>query len=334
MGIGAGDDDFARLDRLAEGFKDGSGKFGEFVEEKNPVMRQADLPRFRAAPAADDRGHGGGVVRFAKGARAADPAFVQQAGQRMDHRGFQRLGRRERRQNAGQAGRQHRLARPRRADHQKVVPPGRRDFQRALGPFLPLYVAQVAGPGGRRHLPRPGGRDGRAFGEMGDHLIQRRGADHLGRADPGGLWPTGARAEEPPPVFRRRHRGGQRADHRHQPPVQRQLPQCHGVLHLLARDDVDGGEERKRDGQVEMRPFLGQVGGREVDGDPLRGQRYGERRQRGAHPVARLADGLVGQAHDRKGGHPGRNGALHLDNPRLHPLECDRIGARNHPLTP
>ena len=57
-------------------------------------------------------------------------------------------------------------------------------------------------------------------------------------------------------------------------------------------------QQAERDRQVEMAAFLGQIGGRKVDGDPLRrqGQAHGE--QRGAHAFAAFRHRLVGQADD------------------------------------
>ena len=55
----------------------------------------------------------------------------------------------------------------------------------------------------------------------------------------------------------------------------------------------------ERDGQVVVAAFLGQVGGREIDGDALGGQRQARGDQRGAHPLARLsATALSAQADD------------------------------------
>ena len=47
-----------------------------------------------------------------------------------------------------------------------------------------------------------------------------------------------------------------------------------------------------------MRAFLGQVGGRQVDRDPLGRQRQADRGQRGADPLAAFGHRLVGQADD------------------------------------
>ncbi len=145
VGIGACDHDLAVLDGLAQGFQHGAGEFRELVHEQHAVVGEADFARFRAAPAADDGGHRGGVMRFAERPDAGDAAFVQQARQRMDHRGFQRLGGAQRRQDARQTGGQHRLARAGRTDHQDMVAACRGNFQRTFGAFLPLHVAEIAG---------------------------------------------------------------------------------------------------------------------------------------------------------------------------------------------
>ena len=50
------------------------------------------------------------MVRFAKRPGPRDPALVEETRERVDHRGFQRLMRGERRQDRGQPARQHRLA--------------------------------------------------------------------------------------------------------------------------------------------------------------------------------------------------------------------------------
>ena len=70
----------------------------------------------------------------------------------LHHGNLQRLARVQRRQQAGQALRQHRLARARRPDHQEVVAAGGGDLQRPLGALLALHVLQV-GHGARSVSP-------------------------------------------------------------------------------------------------------------------------------------------------------------------------------------
>ena len=83
-----------------------------------------------------------------------------------------------------------------------------------------------------------------------------------------------------------------------------------------------------------MRAFLGQVGGRQVDGDPLGWQRDGQRLKGGADPFLGLGHRLVGQADEGEGGRAGGDGALHLDQAGLDAFEGDGIGAGGHPARP
>ena len=62
----------------------------------------------------------------------------------------ERLGRLERRQDAGEPRGKHRLAGARRTDHQQVVAARRGDFQRALGALLAFDVLEVEPSGARR----------------------------------------------------------------------------------------------------------------------------------------------------------------------------------------
>ena len=80
--------------------------------------------------------------------RAERPAIGQRAagehaGDRMDHRDFEQFARAKRRQDRGQALRQHRFAGAGRSAHQQIVAAGGGDFERALGAFLALDVAEV-----------------------------------------------------------------------------------------------------------------------------------------------------------------------------------------------
>ena len=62
---------------------------------------------------------------------------------RGDHADLEDLGRVERREQAGQARREHRLAGAGRADQQEVVAAGRGDLEGALGGLLALDVGEL-----------------------------------------------------------------------------------------------------------------------------------------------------------------------------------------------
>ena len=57
---------------MAEGFKDGAGEFGDFVEEEDAEVGEGDFAGFGFVAAADDGDGGRGVVRGAEGASGDD----------------------------------------------------------------------------------------------------------------------------------------------------------------------------------------------------------------------------------------------------------------------
>ena len=168
MRIGARHHHITRLDGLAQGFQHGARIFGEFIQKQHTVMGQADFARLGAPPTADDRGHRGRVMRRAKGARARDAAIIQKPCQRMDHRGFKRLGCGKRGQDTRQARGEHGFPRPRRAHHQQMMPPCGGDFHRTFGAFLAAHFGQAFGMICRDDLAGAGGLHRGAFGQMGD----------------------------------------------------------------------------------------------------------------------------------------------------------------------
>ena len=137
------DRDLAGLQRLAQRVEHRRLEFGKLVEEQHAVMRERDLARLGAQAAADQRRHAGRMMRRAERPAVGERAFLDLARDRGDHRHFEQLGGRERRQDRGQARREHRLAGAGRADHQQIVPARRRDLERALGALLALDVVQV-----------------------------------------------------------------------------------------------------------------------------------------------------------------------------------------------
>jgi hypothetical protein len=70
----------------------------------------------------------------------------------MDRRHLQGLGFGERRQNAREAGGQHRFAGSRRPDHQHAMRAGRSNLECALRLLLAFHIAEICI--GRRHSPR------------------------------------------------------------------------------------------------------------------------------------------------------------------------------------
>ena len=90
-----GDPDDALLQRLAQRVQHRRGELAQLVEEEDAARGPADLTRpeqARAAPGQRDRR--GGVVRRPERPSPHQPAVLQFAGDRGDHRHFQELGRR------------------------------------------------------------------------------------------------------------------------------------------------------------------------------------------------------------------------------------------------
>jgi len=78
--------------------------------------------------------------------------------------------------------------------------------------------------------------------------------------------------------------------------------------------------------------LLLQVGRGEVDQDALGRQGQAHGGQRGAHPLARLADRLVRQADDQEGGQAAADLHLHLDRHGLDVAEGEAADAgEGHP---
>ena len=88
------------------------------------------------------------------------------------------------------------------------------------------------------------------------------------------------------------------------------------------------------DGKVVVTAFLGQVGGREIDGDALGGEGEARGDQRRPHPVARLGDRFVAKTDQVEGRQPGRDLDLHVHWPCLDPFECNGGDVLNHGLPP
>ncbi len=333
MRIGARDADLAGLERLAQRIEHRALEFGELVEEQDAEMREADLARLDLQPAADQRRHRRRMVRRTIRPGTRQPSAGQRARDACHHRHFERLGGIERRQDAGQARRHQRFARSRRPDHQQIVRPRRGDLERALGGFLALDLAQIGSR--RRHLDRAGLRRGEQAVAL--EMIDQR--QDVGRRDdplpaPRRFRALRRRADQPEPALGRVQRGEQHAGRRRDSRVEAQFADDEIVGERLGIDHAHRGEQTERDRQVEMRAFLGQIGGREIDHDPLGRQREPHRRDRPAHALAALANRLVAEPDHVEPRQAGDQLHLDLDRARLEPEIRHRGYARDHPLTP
>jgi hypothetical protein len=80
-----------------------------------------------------------------------------------------------------------------------------------------------------------------------------------------------------------------------------------------------------------MAAFLQEIGGREIDGDSAGRQSEANGDERGAHPLAALPDGFVGEAHHREArhaAHPELHLGIHLQ--AIDALEGNRLDPCHH----
>ena len=79
-----------------------------------------------------------------------------------------------------------------------------------------------------------------------------------------------------------------------------------------------------------MAAFLGEIGGREIDGDALGGHGEARRIQRGADSFARFSDRLVAETDHREDHVAIGDLHLHVHRPRLDALKRDRRNSDDH----
>ena len=114
------------------------------VEKQHAAMGEAHFAGPRRRSAADQRDVRDGVMRRAERPLLEQPnAGPQLPGHRMNGRDLDRFLERQRRQDARQPSRQHRLAGAGRTDHQQVVAAGGGHFQRASRERLTVKVGQI-----------------------------------------------------------------------------------------------------------------------------------------------------------------------------------------------
>lgn len=264
-------------------------------------MGERDLARARYRAAADQAGGRDRVVRRPEWPPGGEPA-VAQARDALDPRDLEGLLEARRRQDAGHAAREHRLADPRRSDHQDVVTAGGRYLERPASVILTADVGQVrtvAGIGGT------GGGLGRirvpVSADEVDQLRERRNTEHVDVGHQRGLARVLGGDDEPPVARAACARcDGDRSVDRAQGAAERQLAAYRVVAETVGGDLAGGCQHRHRYREVEARTRLAEVRGREVRGEPL--LREVEPRVEQCRPDALpgLADRAVRKPHDRE----------------------------------
>jgi len=222
------------------------------------------------------------------------------------------------RQDAGKALGEHGLAGAGRANHEHAVSAGGGDFECPFGWRLALDLCQVRkGRRGRRW--RIGGApQNLAPGEMRAHLQQcgRRIDQRVAHQRCFGC------------ALNRQHEGaagamrvvghGQRAPDGTQFAGQCKLPREFILAEPVGGNLRGGRENTERNRQIEAAAFLGQVRGREIDGDAADGKFETAVEQGGAHPVLALFHFDLGQTDDGEIRQPVGEMNLYGDRRRFH----------------
>ena len=125
---------------------------------------------------------------------------------------------------------------------------------------------------------------------------------------------------------RRRQDARDRADRS----VEREFADDRVAFERVVRDGADRRHDAERDRQVVMAALLGHVGGREIDGDALGGQRQARGDKGGSDTLARFGDRLVAEADDHEDDRPRGDLHLHVDGTGLDPLERHGRNTRHH----
>ena len=270
------------------------------------------------------------MVGVAEWPAAGQAVVAEEARDRGDHAHAQCFLWRKRRQNAGQARGQHRLAGARRADHQQVVAAGCGELEGALGGFLPLDVAQVGIVRGRRQRRRPGRRLKLRALEVIDERQQVGRRHDFAAAGPGGLGTVGRRADQAALAGVGADGGRQHARDRYQRAVEAELAERDVGREIVRRQHLHGHQQAERDGEIEVAALLLHVRRREVHGDPPHRHGQPEPGERAAHPLPAFRHRLVGETHHRERRHARADVNLHVDRQRLDALEGDGLDVGNH----
>ena len=161
--------------------------------------------------------------------------------------------------------------------------------------------------------------------EMIGELNERGRRDDLDfGARPGRFRPARRRAHQTLAARIGADRGRQHAGHRRNRSVEAELAQNGESRQRIVRDGADRGHQPERDRQIVVAALLGQIGGREIDGDAARRQSQPGGDQGRAHPLACLRNRLIGQPDNGEGRQPRRDLHLNVDGPHLDALECNR----------
>jgi hypothetical protein len=297
-------------------------------------MREAGLAGTKPWAAADDRRCRRTVMRCAK-RRITDERVVRvnEPGNGVDPCDLERVLLFQRRENARQASRQHRLADSRWTAEQDVVPARRRKLERSPRTLLPPDIREIVGPPPRLSIPRNELRRLELAAEICDCVGKM---PHTDRLDPGecGLRARLVRTDEAFDASASSALGySKRTAHSTEASIQGELAAGRMLREAVSRDLPRGRKQRKRDRKVETRALLLQLGRSKVDRRGVSRPFELRRFDAASNPLFGLLTRAVDETDDRERRHAALDVRLDLDPPRLEADEGKRDCARKHAST-
>ena len=302
------------LQWLAHGVEHVARQLEQFIHEEHAAMCETHLTRPRPRPAADEAGHADGVVRRAERRGAAGHGTRgEHAAYRVNGDHFEQRVVLQRREDAGEAAREHRLSRTRGPDHVDVVIPGCRDLESAFGQRLSDDLAEVRGAvvvaGGHRERRRlrqhAAAEEVHQRGELRarrkPHIPQQRGL--------GGV--RGREHERAGAGVARRTGERQRAANGADGAVQAELAGEQQAVHCFGAELTARHKHADRDRQVERGAVLPHISGREVHRPAAWWEHEAGVDQRRADALARLLHAPGRESDHGPAREPG--GGVHLD---------------------
>ncbi len=306
----------------------------ELVEEEHTAVSERRLARPRTGAASDNRSGRRAVVRRAK-RRVGDqrPFGRDEAGDGMDTRHLERLGRLEGGQDARESTGEHRLARSRRPREEEIVPSCCGDLERAPRAFVTAHLGKIRQPALGRCSVSLLPVELRLAAQVGHRF---REVPHRDRLDAGERC-FGGRVGGTQQLVDRRARRALRdredpADPA-QPPVEAELADRRMLRKPLGRDLPGRRQDCECDRQVEPGAFLPELRRREIHGNaPVRPIELG-RSDAAPDPVLRFLHSAVDEPDDGEGGNAALDMHLNVDPARLEADEGMRDRAREHVAT-
>jgi len=222
-----------------------------------------------------------------------------------------------------------------RAKSQQIVAACGGNLEGALGPEMTPHICEIEGI--RIQVSIPAGGPGPVRGDLAlavqvlEGVVERTERDHGDAPDHCGLLGISRGDEETPhsaaPTMQR---DGEHATNGLDPSVERELAQGHRIVNPSRLEYAGGGENAQRHGQIEGRAHLADLGGRQIDGDPVHGEFEPRVADRRPHAITALAHRGVGEAHRRERRQARRHVDLYEDVVGLDAEHGGRSHARQH----